>query len=68
MITMASNKRKQQKPQPMSPGRTAQQPMAQSGADLMRAIGNLIPAAGPIIGGDATQQRSETAKRKGKGR
>jgi len=62
-------KRKAAQPKPMAPGRTAQQPMAQTGADLMRAIGNLIPAGGPIIGGDATQQRSMTAaKRKGKGR
>jgi len=38
------------------------------GADLMRAIGNMIPMGGPIQGGDATQQRSETAKRKGRGK
>jgi hypothetical protein len=37
--------------------------MAQTGQDLMRAIGNLIPMGGPIQGGDATQQRSETAKK-----
>jgi hypothetical protein len=41
-------KRKPPAPQPMSPGRTAQQPPAQTGADLMRAIGNLIPVAGPL--------------------
>jgi len=62
------SKPKAPKPQPMSPGRTAQQPMAQSGADLMRAIGNLIPMGGPMTG-DATQQRSETNKKaRGKGK
>jgi len=60
---MANNKRKQPPPKPMSPGRTPQQPMAQSGQDLMRAIGNLIPMGGPIMGGDATQQKSETGKK-----
>jgi hypothetical protein len=35
--------------------------------DLMRAIGNLIPAGGPMTG-DATQQRSMTAKRRGRGK
>jgi hypothetical protein len=48
--------------------RTAQQPIAQSGADLMRAIGNLIPAASPIIGGDAETQRMAKGKGKGRGR
>jgi hypothetical protein len=37
--------------------------MAQTGADLMRAIGNLIPMGGPISGGDATQLRSMTNKK-----
>jgi len=62
---MASSKPKQPKPQPMSPGRTAQQPMAQSGADLIRAISNFIPVGGPIIGGDPETKRM--AKGKGKG-
>jgi hypothetical protein len=64
-----AKKSKAPPPRPMSPGRTAQQPMAQSGQDLMRAIGNLIPMGGPIIGGDATQQRSETGKKaRGRGK
>jgi hypothetical protein len=58
-------KRKAPPPRPMPPGRTAQQPMAQTGADLMRAFGNLIPVGGPMTG-DATQQASMTNKRKGK--
>jgi hypothetical protein len=57
-----AKKAKAPPPRPMAPGRTAQQPMAQSGQDLMRAIGNLIPMASPMTG-DATQQRSETAKK-----
>jgi len=61
---MAKAKRQAVKPIPNP--RTAQQPVAQTGADLMRAIGNLIPAGGPIIGGDAETQRG--AKRKGKAR
>jgi hypothetical protein len=55
-------KRKLPPPRPMPPGRTAQQPMAQTGADLMRAIGNLIPASSPMTG-DATQQASMTNKK-----
>jgi len=63
------SKPKQPPPKPMAPGRTAQQPMAQTGQDLMRAIGNLIPVSGPIIGGDAEQQKSVTAKKaRGKAR
>jgi len=62
-----ANKRKAPSPKSMPPGRTAQQPMAQSGQDLMRAIGNLIPMGSPMTG-DAVQQRSETAKRKGRGK
>jgi hypothetical protein len=62
-------KSKQPAPQPMSPGRTAQQPMAQTGQDLLRAIGNMIPIASPITGGDAETKRSMTnAKRKGRAR
>ena len=34
-------------------------------ANVMRT---LIPMGGPIQGGDATQQRSMTAKRKGRGK
>ena len=59
-------------PKPMSP-RTQQSPdadMLTGRANLMRAaLGALIPAGGPIAGGDATQLRSETAKKaRGKGR
>jgi hypothetical protein len=39
--------------------------MAQSGADLIRAISNFIPVGGPIIGGDPETKRM--AKGKGKG-
>jgi hypothetical protein len=46
----------------MAPGRTAQQPMAMSGQELMRAIGNLIPMGGPLTG-DATQMRSMTNRK-----
>ena len=45
---MAKAAKSKQPPRPMAPGRAAQQPMAQSGADLMRAIANLIPASGPL--------------------
>jgi hypothetical protein len=58
-------KRKPPPPRPMPPGRTAQQPMAQTGADLMRAIQNFIPIATPL-----SPERSSdvTPKRKGRGK
>jgi hypothetical protein len=41
-------KRKAPPPRPLPNPRTAQQPIAQRGEDLMRAIANLIPASGPL--------------------
>jgi len=49
----------------MSPGRTAQQPIAQTGAGLMRAIANLIPASGPLRP-DAGSDINWQARRGGK--
>jgi len=57
---MANKRSKQPPPRPMPPGRTAQQPQAQTGADLMRALGALIPAVGPLnaeAGSDINRQR-----------
>jgi hypothetical protein len=59
------NKRKQPPPRPLPPGRTAQQPMAQTGADLMRAIGNLIPVVGPLNPGPGSDVNWQ-ARRGGK--
>jgi hypothetical protein len=68
-------KRKAPPPRPMPPGRTQQSPdadmltarSAQATKVLAGALGVMIPAGGPMTG-DATQQRSETAKRKGRGK
>ena len=65
---MAKAAKSKQQAQAMAPGRTAQQPMAQTGQDLMRAIGNLIPVGGPVVGGDAETQRMAKGKGKGRGR
>jgi len=45
-----AKKSKAPPPRPMSPGRTPQQPMAQTGADLIRAVSNFIPIATPLTG------------------
>jgi hypothetical protein len=53
---MANNKRKQPPPTKTTPQTTGLGlPRAEG---IMRAIGNLIPVGGPIIGGDAETQRS----------
>jgi len=58
---MAKAKRQAVKPVPNP--RTAQQPPAQTGADLMRALGNMIPVATPL----SPERASDVApKRKGK--
>ena len=61
-------KRKSPPPRPMPPGRTPQQPMAQSGADLMRAISNMIPIATPITGGERGSDVTPRQGKKGKGK
>ena len=64
---MAKAKRQAVKPIPNP--RTAQQPVAQTGAELMKAIANLIPAAGPLMaeaGSDVNRQAQ--SKRKGRGK
>jgi len=60
-------KRKPPPPKPMAPGRTQQSPdadMLTGRANLIRAaLGAMIPAGGPISGGDVTQIKSETNKK-----
>jgi hypothetical protein len=60
---MAKAKRQAVKPIPNP--RTAQQPPAQTGEDLMRALGNMIPLATPL-----SPERSSdvTPKHKGRGK
>jgi len=62
---MAKAKRQAVKPIPNP--RTPQQPPAQTGADLMRAIGNMIPVATPLTGERGSDVSSRQGK-KGKGK
>ena len=51
-------------PRPLPNPRTKQQPPAQSGADLIRVLGALIPAAGPL----QPERASDVDRRQSKGR
>jgi hypothetical protein len=70
-------KRKAPPPRPMAPGRTQQSPdadmltarSAQAAKVLAGALRVMIPAGGPIDGGDATTIRqAKQGKGKGRGR
>jgi len=52
-------------PRPLPNPRTKQQPVAQTGQELMRGIANLIPAAGPLMA-EAGSDVNRQAKRKGR--